>query len=71
MQAAVLDAGSQLLDSLSALTPNPRPGVEPFDGGAARPKRARLAAADAAAHRSPQGPARWLKAPPWAREEAP
>ena len=28
-----------------------------------------LAAADAAAHRSPQGPARWLKAPPWAREE--
>jgi len=29
----------------------------------------RLAAAEAAAHRSPQGPARWLKAPPWAREE--
>ena len=28
-----------------------------------------LAAADAAAHRSPQGPTRWLKAPPWAREE--
>jgi len=38
VQAAVLTAGSQLLDSLSALTPNPRPGVEPFDGSTAWPR---------------------------------
>ena len=37
VQAAVLTAGSQLLDSLSALTPTPRPGVEPFDGSTVWP----------------------------------
>ena len=65
VQAAVLTAGSQLLDSLSALTPTPRPGVEPFDGSTAWPRERERASLPGAAHaaiRRPRSPARLLGA---------
>ena len=58
VQAAVLTAGSQLLDSLSALTPTPRPGVEPFDGSTAWPREREsfLAWSRPCGHPPPQKP---------------
>ena len=72
VQAAVLTAGSQLLDSLSALTPTPRPGVEPFDGSTAWPRERERASLPGAAHaaiRRPRSPPACSGRPSWAREE--